>query len=407
MRRRLGLAIAYDTIRAVVVKGTSLLWAGETAREPGAPTADDVATLLSRAPLARWSRTPVAVAVGPHASQMKRIAGLPPIDDTRILAAVVRENAGTFFLQDGVPVAVTGVRKLEAGSVWAAAVETTYVACVRQACRTRRLKLCSIAPAAVVLPEGLRSDCFHWVDGPVTLEIARSDGQLTAVRRVSAAGGNGAQPPEPVSALEPLGENAARFADAYGAAVAAVGDPLTLGPRGDVPWDRRRFRRRLLPPALMAVLTAAALLLSPLYALAVARRAEDSLREIQASDAWRLTGEVLPQLERATAVLAELERFASSRPQRTPLLAALAMSLPERTAIVRFEANNDEARVIVVTPSAPEAIAAIEAIPGINSVMQAGQVVRQNIGGIELDRATLTFQYRLWIAVDSAAVAER
>src|SRR5687768_1287681 len=98
MRKRVGLAIAHDTVRAVVVTGTRLLWAGETSRELGPPTAGDITTLLARAPIGRWRRTPVAVAVGPHASQLKLVVGLPPLDDARIMGAVVRENAGTFFL---------------------------------------------------------------------------------------------------------------------------------------------------------------------------------------------------------------------------------------------------------------------------------------------------------------------
>jgi hypothetical protein len=393
MRRRVGLAIAHDTIRAVVVQGTRLLWAGEASRETGVPVADDIVALLTRAPLPRWRRTRVAAAVGPHASQMKRIDGLPPVRDARVLAAIVRENAGTFFLQNGVPLAVTGVRAAEAG-VWAGAIEATHVACVRQACRSRRLKLCSIAPAAVVLPRGIASESFHWVDGPVVLDIARSADEITSVRRTSAALGNGAAPPQPVPVLEPLGENAARFADAYGAAVAAAADPLTLGPAGDVPWERRRLRRRLVPPLVVLTIAAAALLLSPLYPLVVARRAEAALRRLHASGEWRLTGEVLPQLDRATAVLTGIDRYATARPQRTRLLAALATSLPERTAIVRFDITNDEARIIVLTPRAPDAIAAIEGIPGVASVTHAGQVARQHVAGVEMDRITLTFQYR-------------
>jgi hypothetical protein len=407
MKKRVGLAIAHDSIRAVVVKDGRLFWAGEMSREPGVPSAEEIVSLLGRAPLARWRRTPVVAAIGPHASQLKRIAGLPSVDDTRILAAIVRENAGTFFLQNGVPLAVTGIRPAEAGCVWAAAIETTHVACVRQACRNPRLKLCSIGPAAAFVPRAIRSESFQWTDGPVTLDITRSDAKLTAIRRISIALGNEADSVEPVAALEPLGENAPRFADAYGAAIAAVGEPLTLGPAGDVPWDRRRFRRRLLPPLVTIVFAAVAVLLSPLYPLRVARNAEASLRRLYASDQWRLMGEVLPQLERATAVLAELEQFAALRPQRTRLLAALATSLASQTAIVRFDIDNHEARLVVVAPRAQDVIAELEAIPGVDSVIQTGQVVRQNVAGKDLERVTVTFQYRPQVPRDSAAGGSR
>lgn len=394
MRRRVGLAITHDTVRAVVVKRSRLLWAGEASREPGAPTVDDIVTLLARAPRPRWRRLRVAVAIGPHAAQLKRIAGLPPVDDAAILAAVVRENAGTFFLQNGATLAVTGIRRAEPGTVWAGAIEATYIACVRQACRKLRLKLCSIAPAAVVLPLSVRSESFQWSDGPVTVDVACEGARLASVRRVSAGAGKGVAPPEPPPALQPLGERAAWFADAYGAAIAPGGDPLTLGPKGDVPWERRRLRRRLLPPALLACAAAVALLLSPLYPQTLARRAESSLRALQASDAWRLTNEVLPQLERATVVLAELEQFAAARPQRTRLLADLATALPAQTALVRFEIADDVARVMVLGPRAQEAIAAVEKIPGITAVTLSGAVARQHVAGSELERIGLTFQYR-------------
>jgi Tfp pilus assembly protein PilN len=388
VRARIGLAVGHDTLRAVLVHGGRITWAGEAPREPGTPSTDEIVALLAEAPLPRWPRATLSAAVGPHASQVKLLQGLPPLTDTAVLAAIIHERPTAYFLQNGTPVRTTGVRLAGEGVAWSAAIDAPYVQSVRDAAAALRLPLSFVAPSAVVLPRVLHGEQFVVRDGPVALEVTRERDGFSAVRRLPAAAAD-AEPPPPVSALLAIGEDGGRFADAYGAAVAAPGDPLTLGPRGDVPWEARRRRWRVIPPAVLAAAAALALLLSPLKPHREARRAEAELRALQASDQWRLTTDVLAQRERVTAALHELEGFAASRPRQTRLLADLARALPDSAALERVDVEGDEARLVIVSPRVSRAIAALRAAPGVAEAALVGQVAQTQSPGGPLQRATV------------------
>jgi Tfp pilus assembly protein PilN len=388
MRARIGLSLGHDALRAVVVHGGRITWAGEVAREPGTPSVDEIVALLAEAPLPRWPRPVLGVAVGPHASQVKLLQGLPPLTDTEVLSAIVHERPTAFFLQNGTPVRTTGVRLAGEGVAWSAAIDAPYVQSVRDAAAAMRLRISFVAPSAVVLPRVLHGEQFVVRDGPVALEVTRDRDGFSSVRRVPAATAD-AGPPQPVSALLEIDEDAGRFADAYGAAVAAPGDPLTLGPRGDVPWEARRRRWRIIPPAVLAAAGAIALLLSPLKPHLDARRTEAELRTLQASEQWRLTVDVLAQRERVTGALRELEGFAASRPRQTRLLADLTRALPDSAAVERIDIQGDEARLVIVSPRVNRAIAALRAAPGVSEAALVGEVAQTASSAGPLQRATV------------------
>ena len=79
----LGIAVGADRIRAVALKGGRIVAATEAEVGPGDSLSVAVAELLSAAPLPRYPRPRVVVALGPSLSQTRRIAGLPPLDDAR------------------------------------------------------------------------------------------------------------------------------------------------------------------------------------------------------------------------------------------------------------------------------------------------------------------------------------
>jgi hypothetical protein len=323
---------------------------------------------------------------------VKLIEGLPPIDDEDVLAAIIRERPSAFFLQNGAALRTTGVRLVNSGSAWAAAINAREVDSVRGACAALRIRLASIAPCAVVMPLAVTSAEVHREDGSRTMVIGLSDAGLTSVRTLPSALVPSISGAETVPPLSVLGERAECFADAYGAAVAPIGDPLTLGPAGDVPWNRRRLRRRVLPPTVVGSIAAMALALSPLVPLATARRAEVSLRTIQESREWHMTVDVLGQLERVTSVISEIERFGTDRQQRIRLLADLTRLLPDSAAIERFEIRNDEVRLVAIAPRASSVIAAIRTLPDVTSITLPGEVIRASIGGRDLERVAVTFR---------------
>jgi hypothetical protein len=114
----LGIAVGADRIRAVALKAGRIVAATEAEVGPGDSLSAAITELLSGAPLPRFPRPRVVVAMGPSLAQTRRIAGLPPLEDGKLLAEMVREGSGKFFLRNGVPLATTGVRIVAPSPPW-------------------------------------------------------------------------------------------------------------------------------------------------------------------------------------------------------------------------------------------------------------------------------------------------
>lgn len=393
MRRGIGIGIHHDYIRAVFVRRRAVVWMAEKTCDPGDSLAASIETLLAQAPLSRWRREPVNVAVGAFAAQVKLLVGLPATDDTRALAAVVREGAGSFFLRNRSDLVTTGVQRVGEGRVWAAAIELATADAIREACRNCGLKLRSIAPAATVLPLVARNDRFTWRDGPIALEICRSGPTLEAVRRVPAALVPADDPSlDPVEPLALLGPDAERYSTAYGATLIDPHTPLALGPDGLRSLSATIPARRLMVPSLVGGIGLIALLLSPLGTMRVAQQSQATLNEQRSTEAWHTMVTSMTQLQRITAVLEEVEAFAVSRPECTRMLAELARILPDQSAIVRIDIDGSEGNLSVMTPNSSAFVASLRSLPNLSSADVIGQVMRQNLGGREIERATIRFR---------------
>jgi hypothetical protein len=384
----LGIAVGAERIRAVVLNGGRITAATEAQVEPGGSLADAVAELLAGAPLPRFPRPRVAVAFGPSLAQTRRIAGLPPLDDGKLLAQVVREGAGKFFLATGAPLATTGVRRVEPGTVWAAALDERAVRQVEAGCRSAGLRAGRFVPAVAVLGRGLGGDTLLWRDGGVVSEVALEDGEMRSVRRVAAPAGD-AQPPEMVPALARLGPEGWRFADAYGAASLPEYEPMVLRgtgatAAGDVPpW-------RL---ALAGAGVGAALLFAALAPALRAMDAEDgaTARIAAVQDRRRAASDTERELGRISAALAEAAAFDAVRYSPTLLLADLTAALPAGTAVIAFRADTASGSVVALGARAATVVQPLEGIPGIVSPEIVGPVTREVIGGRELERVTVRF----------------
>ncbi|MGH7620914.1 MAG: hypothetical protein ACREMU_01110, partial [Gemmatimonadaceae bacterium] len=106
----IGLSVGSDHLRAVGVRAGEVRWTLEAERSADGDLAAEIVSLLRHATLPRWTRPVVAAAIGPAASQTKRLTGLPALADVAALRAVVRESASRFFLRNGVPLVVSGLR---------------------------------------------------------------------------------------------------------------------------------------------------------------------------------------------------------------------------------------------------------------------------------------------------------
>ncbi|HEU4557048.1 MAG TPA: hypothetical protein VFS20_04335 [Longimicrobium sp.] len=399
MTLSLGVGVGVDRIRAVAVRGGAVAWAGEAefgdAQGPGPALRE----LLASAPLPRWPRPSVALALGPAAAQLRRITGLPEVTDERMLTQVVRESAGKFFLRNGKPLATTRVRVIAPGEVWCAAFEQGMVDALAAACRASGLAVRGVVPTVAVLGRALAGERLAWRDGEVRVEVERSgDGGLGAVRRTRVPAGDGAEDGGmPVPALARIGANAAAFADAYGAALLRRGEPLALEPGGDdagpAPW-----RLPLAAAALTLSLAAAAVL--PVRA---ARQAErDALARLDRVSAGRTAARQAHEGElRVTAALAEVAAFDSARYAQTRLLADLNRALPAGSALVSLTVDSAGGSVVALTPRAAAVLAPLERVAGVSGAVIVGTVTREVVAGRELERVGIRF------GISAAARRER
>ncbi len=394
MNARVGLAVNHDSVRVVAVTEEGVLWAAEAAIGPDQALEAVIAPLLAQAPLRRWPRPTLSAAVGPHAAQLKRVAGLPEIEDPATLAAIIREGAGSFFLKNGAPLVITGVRPAGPGAAWAGAVDRHVVEAVRDCCRTRGWRLGLIAPVAVALPRAWEDPAFTWTDGRVVLEITRSNATLESVRtRLASATGQAASPLHPVGELAGLGDEAGRYADAYGAATLDAGEALAVDPGAAGCWSGARVRKALVAPGVVLVLAMLSLALSPLAARWAEKRAQAQADRVR-GDQWVTIDSGLVQLHRVTLVLETMRAFAASRAGVTALLGDLTRALPEGSAIANFELDHDKAQVLVITPEPAAVLTAVKGLKGLAAAELAQTVTRGPSVGPAFQRVVLRFQLK-------------
>lgn len=385
----IGLAVTHDTARVVAVKRGRVVWAGEAALSAETDPRGAIARLLRRAPGRRWPRRDVRAVVGPHASQVKCVSGLPPITDSEAISRIVRENVGTFFLKNGVPLVTTRVRLLEAGTVLAAALDRPWLATIQDACRSAGLRLAGVAPTALGLAGSLQGSRVEWTDGVLTLELERSNGSPMAIR--CRPGGTLGVLSQPVEGLATLGDQAVRYADAYGALTIDRRDPLVLAPGEYGDSGFLRARRSLLLPGALTLASVVALTLSPLAAALIGARARRHVVEIPAQrrDAASLTHS---ELQRVTGTLREIGAFAESPTPASRTLAGVARVLATGTVVRSFSLDSISGQLELLTQDPTSALAAVKRLPDLNSVAFLGPMSRQTWAGRDVQRVVITFR---------------
>jgi len=390
MKTRVGVAVSRDLIRAVAVRQRRVVWAGEAPFTSTDQLPEAIGALLEQASLPRWPRPLLSAAVGPHNAQIKRVTGLPDTTDVGVLASVIRESVGTFFLKNGVVLLTTGVQPAGSGSVVAAAIEQPCVEAIHAVCRSRGLRLGSIAPTAVALTRALADSTFQWNDGSLTLEVRHNGTGVESVRTRPAEAGDAASL-TPLPELASLGADAIRYADAYGAAALDIAEPLAV--HGDASPLRRAVeaRRPVVVAALLLVLAFASVGLSPLAAVWAEKRSAARLAQMRPGR-WQVISGALKQLDQVSAVLSDAESFAASRSSTSALLGELTRLLPEGSALLAFDWIGEGGEVLVLTTNPRATLAALRRLPGVTSAELNGSVSNQTAGGREFQRVTIRFK---------------
>lgn len=396
-RSGLGVAIGQDTLRVVAVRSDRVLWAAEgpidSAQSLVWSVEDALGRLLSSAPSAGLLRQSVTVAVGPSRSQTRRLSGLPPSRDRAIIRQLVHANVQRFFLRNGVPLTATGVRVLDAETAIGAVIETPVIEAVIVACAKLGLRLKAVVPTTDALARDMVSPLATWHDGDVSVELLTSDGQLADVRRPIAAGvGANTNEAFPApTALACLGGDAARFADAYGAAVADVHDSLAI--RGaELHRSHHLPRWRLVAAGGIAAFAIIAALAAPrIAATSESRRAERRLATI--GDSGVVAAGAMVDLRQVTAALDEVASFDAGRRSTTLLLGELTRVLPPDVFLITVRLDSSGGSLIALASRSSDVMAQLERLQWAGSAEIVGPVTRERVNAVERERLTVRFRW--------------
>lgn len=389
MNTSVGLSISTCHIALVVVRRGKILCASGASVGEGTSMDTTIRELLASVSRPPWRRH-VKVTVGPSLSQVKRLTGLPPLQDSAEQERLVREGCGRFFLHNGASLIVTGLERLGPDAAWAGVIDESVVRQVRDACEAERYSLSLVAPTVIALRYGLENCEFSDEDGGVRVEVTcDDDGRLATVRR---------RPVDPemremsswhlADALSSLGEDASLFAAAYGGAMIPRDEPLVARAGREITITRSTSSRRIAVAALCCGLAAG------MYATVPTARAFQknvlTAGQIAAMDDQRRTAfEMENELRRVTEALSELSTFASNRRSAIHLLASIAEVLPEGSILQSVRIDGGGGTLVALTPRAALVVGPLGRMSEIASVEITGSVTRQPIGNDEMERVTL------------------
>jgi hypothetical protein len=374
----LGVAVSVDAVRALVLREERVVWAREVRVTAEQSLEESLRAAMADAPGPRWRRLPVAVAVGPAHAQLRHLRDLPAVRDARTLDAIVQQSAGRYFRQNGTPMITTPLAGREVDAAWAAAIEAPVVRAVLDACRHERLRAVALMPSAAVLGRAAPDGHFTWLDGEVALELRYAAGELLECRCLPSRLAH--LSPLDHSALDPallaMGDDAARFTDAYAAARAGPANGFALRPdRAASAGEPSTARLAIAGAACVASL----LLMSLAPALLAARQERIATHRLAAlSPAAAPALAAQRTLADSTRMLAELVHFQRASPSVTLLLASLTRAIRKPTMLSSLRLDTDGGTLTALAPSAASLLAMLEEVPWIAAPTISGSVTSEN-----------------------------
>lgn len=391
-RIRVGVALGSGAVRAIGVQRDGIAWTLEAPLPAGEDRARKLTAFLMRIPARRWPGIRINVAIGPAHVQAKRLSGLPSVDDVSLLARVVAEGVGRFFLRNGIPLVTSGLRVDASGQVWGAAFERPLIDELAETCRIAGLTLGVVVPTVSVLPRALLGDTIRWSDEQIAVIVDSRAACMTGVRRIVADAPFDEPALVPAPGLAVLGSSAARFADAYGAALIDRNERLVLKPPRravDVTVPRWRLATAAAVLLTMVLLAVAAPALSSRRESA---RAATRLRELAAPH--RTVAGTASELRRVSGVLDEVAAFGRTRRSLTLLLAAVTRVLPDGSALSMIRVDSATVMLVVFAPRAGAVLSALERLYQVTAPEIVGPVTKELVAAREVERATIRFRLR-------------
>ena len=393
---RIGLGTSHDEVRGILVSRGRIVRRARAIVNEEKPLEVAVAGLLARLQRGRWTKPPVMAALGPGCSQMRRLSRLPSVPNDRVLADIVRSNAGRFFIKNGIPLLTSGVRRGASGDAWAAAFEEPTVRAIVSACRTNRLTLGMAVPAPLALWRASRSRTVVSTDGDsrIVTEWDR-DGSLVSVGRAASPEQLKGNPTFEFSCeLRTLGADASSYADAFGATLIERSERLALRARDLGSWRSEPVPRwRVVAAAVALVLALAFALLAPVVAAKQASRGA-ATRLASVNKRLREATWTQRELARVTASLDSLSAFARARFSVTEVLEELTAALPVEASLASIQLDKAGGTIVVIAARVAMLLPELREVPSISNPTIVGAITPEGVGATRAERATIRFTWK-------------
>lgn len=336
MKSVVGMVIGRTSVSVAVVRGDVIDWLRESAIDAEEERRAVVRSLLETIPSTRRRRLALGVLVEPPLVQVRRLEGLPPVDE-RLLARLVSENAPALFLKRDGGMAIGKVHRMADG-LWGAAFDRDVVEEIAAVAADLRFDLRGIAPV----------DAFR----------------------------------EPIA----FGSN-----DLCACAVGITSStPLV--------WTRKAAEGRGVAPRRLRIAMVAALFVSGIAAWSapIVRAVADERRMGRALAGMRdVEAEALrsvTELRLVTQSLDERAAFDARREGMTVLVDEIARALPESTALLSFRADSLDVNLVALGPRVTEVLPALGRVSGSHSVRVVGTLSHELVDGVRLERAAFRFR---------------
>jgi hypothetical protein len=387
-RNRLGVAVGKREIRALLLRSGVIEWRATVDFAAANGISESLRRLLERAPRSA-RRARISVAVSPAWVQVKPLSGLPAIKSARLTSHLLQENQQAFFLYIGRPALVADIQVAADAPAWGAAFDRDVLDQLLHAVRALKLRVASVIPTVVAIVAATPSQALRWTDGDDSFEL---EGDGAGIRRLNRVSSNDAPPlsmlPEPLACLD---NDAPGFLGAYAAAVAPRRMSLSWKPQSDD--GRRRVRARVRRTS-AAVLVCAA---SAFAGFGPGLHARNAARDARMAVALNRRTELElrrdeGELRRATEILSRIESFSAERGRVTRILAGLAESIPDSTALLTFHVDSVEGAFTAIAPQVADVLPELANVREIVAPRILGSVTREVFGVVRVERATFRFR---------------
>lgn len=373
----LGVSVRAGAVHAVLADSGRIWWAGSAAYQSVADLADVIARLAGES----GKRTRgVRVVLERDLVQLRTLVPAPPIKPGAVARYVALE-APRLFRKNGAPLATDAqlvrLSKTER-ALWAGAAAEPLVQAIADGCAQAGLELEALGPAAEVLPWALSvraEDAAYVFPNGSTSEAVEIRGGRTWRSRAVRGGEHPC--PEWAQPLAGLGENARRFAAAYGAT--QVRSRLLLLPAG----SRAALACRALTSVRRVLMAGVATwaLAAGVYSARVLVSSRHVENELAALGPRVDSALVLRRdLDAATRALGMIEVARRQRSRSLALLGELTAALDDSTVIIALRVSPDSTvRLAGYAPAASRVLAQLERVRALRNSRLEAPTTRETI----------------------------